>query len=77
MRHAVAATAIEPLLSHLPADTSWFDRGDVQALRRVLSGEHERFVSHLALLQRHDSRVTTKLVEAALTELTHRPGLRA
>jgi glycosyltransferase involved in cell wall biosynthesis len=68
----VAATAIEPLLSHLPRDTRWFPRGDVRELGEVLSRERERFVSHLALLQRHNSRVTTELVDAALTELVSR-----
>ena len=66
---SVAATAIEPLLSHLPQDTRWFARGDVSELQRLLRAEHERFVSHLRLLQRHNARVTTKLVEAALAEL--------
>ncbi len=66
---SVAATAIEPLLSHLPEDTRWFDKGDVGELQRVLRREHARFASYLRLAQRHDASVTTKLVEVALSEL--------
>lgn len=65
----VAATAIEPLLSHLPEDTRWFDPGDVPGLQRVLRREHARFVSHLRLSRRHNASVTTKLVEVALSSL--------
>lgn len=65
----VAATRIEPLLSHLPGETRWFDRGDVAELKRVLLDEHARFRSHLRLAQRHDAAVTTKLVEVALERL--------
>ena len=32
----VAATAIEPLLSHLPQDTRWFGPGDVKGLQGVI-----------------------------------------
>jgi glycosyltransferase involved in cell wall biosynthesis len=65
----VAATRIEPLLSHLPEETRWFERGDVEGLQRVLRGEYQRFRSHLRLAQRHDAGVTTKLVEVALEGL--------
>jgi glycosyltransferase involved in cell wall biosynthesis len=68
----VAATRIEPLLSHLPEDTRWFAPGDVEELQRVLMREHERFLSRLRLAQRHDATVTAKLVELALTELVRR-----
>jgi len=66
----VAASAIEPLLSHLPPETRWFGRGEGEELQRVLRREYARFVSHLRLAQRHDATVTTKLVEAALSGLT-------
>jgi glycosyltransferase involved in cell wall biosynthesis len=68
----VAATAIEPLLSHLAEDTRWFDPGDVQGLGGVLARERQRFASRLRLAQRHDASVTAKLVEVALTELARR-----
>jgi glycosyltransferase involved in cell wall biosynthesis len=71
----VAATAIEPLLSHLPEDTRWFDAGDVGALARVLRREHARFASSLRLAQRHDATSTTKLVEVALTKLVRPTGV--
>jgi glycosyltransferase involved in cell wall biosynthesis len=65
----VAATAIEPLLSHLPDGTRWFEPGDVQELGRILGREHARFRSRLRLARRHDASVTARLVEVALTNL--------
>jgi glycosyltransferase involved in cell wall biosynthesis len=65
----VAASRIEPLLSHLPEETRWFDPGDTQELQRVLEREHRRFRSHLRLAQRHDAGVMTKLIEVALSDL--------
>jgi len=74
----VAATRIEPLLSHLPEETRWFDPGDVQELQRLLERERRRFHSHLRLAQRHDATAMTKLVEVALSGLAasnHAPAL--
>jgi glycosyltransferase involved in cell wall biosynthesis len=68
----VAAARIEPLVSHLPKETRWFERGDVDGLRAVLEREHERFRSRLRLAQRHDASVMTKLVEVALKGLSQR-----
>jgi glycosyltransferase involved in cell wall biosynthesis len=65
----VAATAIEPLLSHLPQDTRWFVRGDADELQALLRREYARFLAHLRRAQRHDAAATTKLVEVALSEL--------
>jgi glycosyltransferase involved in cell wall biosynthesis len=65
----VAATRIEPLLSHLPAETRWFERGEVAELEGILLAEYARFRSHLRLAQRHDAAVMTKLVEVALERL--------
>jgi glycosyltransferase involved in cell wall biosynthesis len=65
----VAATRIEPLLSHLPERTRWFAPGDVQELRRILEREYQRFRSHLRLAQRHDATAMTRLVEGALSGL--------
>jgi glycosyltransferase involved in cell wall biosynthesis len=65
----VAATRIEPLLSHLPEDTRWFEPGDVRELQSILERERRRFHSHLRLAQRHDATTMTKLVEVALSGL--------
>jgi glycosyltransferase involved in cell wall biosynthesis len=65
----VAATRIEPLRSHLPEETRWFDLGDVGELQRILERERRRFHSHLRLAQRHDATAMTKLVEIALSGL--------
>jgi glycosyltransferase involved in cell wall biosynthesis len=65
----VAATRFQPLLSHLPEETRWFEQGDVAELEQVLRREYLRFVSHLRLAQRNDATVTTKLVEVALQRL--------
>jgi glycosyltransferase involved in cell wall biosynthesis len=72
----VAATRIEPLLSHLGERTRWFEPGDVEGLREVLAREHERFRSRLRLAQRHDAAVTAKLVEVALSGLLTVASLR-
>ena len=66
----VAAAAIEPLLSHLGEDTTWFTAGDAEELGRILDREYARFRSHLRLAQRHNAAVTTKLIEGALARLT-------
>jgi glycosyltransferase involved in cell wall biosynthesis len=65
----VAASSIEPLLSHLPEETRWFQPGDIQAIQQLFEREHRRFHSHLRLAQRHDAGVMTKLVEVALNGL--------
>jgi glycosyltransferase involved in cell wall biosynthesis len=65
----VAATRIQPLLSHLPQETIWFERGDVAELEQLLRREYLSFVSHLRRRQRNDAAVTTKLVEVALGNL--------
>lgn len=65
----VAATRIEPLLSHLPQDTSWFEVGDVEGLARLLRGEQGRFDAHLRRCHRNSSTVMTKLVEGSLSRM--------
>jgi len=65
----VAASRIQPLLSHLGEDTRWFEQGDVAGLRAVLEREYARFRSHLRLAQRHDAADMAKLVEVALGAL--------
>lgn len=73
----VAACGVEPLLSHLPEDTRWFERGDSDELQRVLRREHARFASRLRLAQRHDASSMTKLVELALAGLIGSNGSSA
>ena len=68
----VAATSIQPLVSHLPPDTRWFGPGDVKGLQGVMRREYARFVSHLRSAQRHDAVATAKHVEVALAELVRR-----
>jgi glycosyltransferase involved in cell wall biosynthesis len=70
----LAATRIEPLVSHLSEETRWFEPGDTDGLRRVLEREHLRFRSHLRLAQRHDAAAMTKLVEVALSGMIHSPA---
>jgi glycosyltransferase involved in cell wall biosynthesis len=70
----VAATRIQPLLSHLPRETPWFQPGDVDELRRILLRERQRFCSRLRTAQRHDAAVTVKLVEVALSRSCRHPG---
>jgi glycosyltransferase involved in cell wall biosynthesis len=65
----VAATRIEPLLSHLPDDTSWFDVGDVEGLTRLLRSAHSRFEAHMRRAQRNSTTVMTRSVEGALGRL--------
>ncbi|HEY7951638.1 MAG TPA: glycosyltransferase [Solirubrobacteraceae bacterium] len=71
----VAATRIQPLLSHLPEETYWFEPGDVDGLQDILMRERARFVSRLRLAQRHDAAVMAKHVEVALRGLS-RAGSR-
>lgn len=41
----IAATRIQPLLSHLPPDTRWFEPGDALELRYLLKREYQRFLA--------------------------------
>jgi hypothetical protein len=65
----IAATRIEPLLSHLPQDTSWFEVGDVEGLARLLRNEHGRFEAELRRCHRNSAGVMTRLVAGALSRL--------
>jgi hypothetical protein len=62
----VAATRIEPLLSHLPEDTRWFEVGDAPGLQRLMRAEYARFCAHRRRCQRYGANVMTRLVEGAL-----------
>jgi glycosyltransferase involved in cell wall biosynthesis len=52
----IAATRIEPLLSILPSDTTWFDVGDVNALGTILRREYERFQASDEASTRYSAR---------------------
>lgn len=63
----VAASRIEPLLSHLPDDTAWFDLGDTASLTRILQ---EQEAAHRSAMDKVDRFVwarTAQLTSAALT----------
>ncbi len=70
----VAATRIEPLLSHLPEDTRWFPAGDVEALAAVLRAEHARFEANLRRCHRNTAPIMVKQVELLLGELLQGHG---
>lgn len=65
----VIATRIEPLLSHLPADTRWFEVGDGDALTGLLREEYARFTTHLQRCQRYNAAAMTQTVERLLTRV--------
>jgi glycosyltransferase involved in cell wall biosynthesis len=65
----VAATRIEPLLSHLPDDTIWFEHGDVEELSRLLRSEHSRYQAYMRRVHRNSATVMVRMVEVALTRL--------
>jgi glycosyltransferase involved in cell wall biosynthesis len=72
----VAATRIEPLVSHLPEDTRWLEVGDADGLRRLLRAEYARFCARRRRSERYGANVMTRLVESALVrtlELDRRP----
>ena len=65
----VAASRIEPLVSHLPEQTRWFEPGDVAGLTRLLQRERDRFAASLRHSRLRDADTTTTLVELALRRL--------
>jgi hypothetical protein len=65
----VAATRIQPLLSHLPEETRWFEAGDVEGLAELLRAEHARFRAHSRRCHRNSASVMTRHVEGALRRL--------
>jgi glycosyltransferase involved in cell wall biosynthesis len=71
----VAATRIQPLQSHLPDSTLWFEPGDAVELRFLLRREHQRFEADLRRCHRHATITTAKLVERSLTALVQRGRL--
>jgi glycosyltransferase involved in cell wall biosynthesis len=62
----VCAARIEPLRSHLPEDTRWFEVGDVDGLARLLRAEHARFTAHLRRCERYSATAMTERVAQLL-----------
>lgn len=65
----VACTEIQPMLSHLPADTSWFAPGDVDELRVLMRQERRRHAAQLARAHRYTWRTTGSWVYRHLVQL--------
>jgi glycosyltransferase involved in cell wall biosynthesis len=60
----VAATRIQPLVSHLPPSVSWLHPGDWEGLRDVLRRHYGQFTAGLAECHRHtNGRVCTMVSE--------------
>ena len=68
----VASTEIQPMLSHLPADTQWFTPGDVSELCYLLRQERRRHAVELKRAHRYTWRNTGAWVHRHLTELVAR-----
>lgn len=70
----VAATRIEPLLSHLPADTEWFDVGDNDALIAILNRSHSDYLASTSKSRRFTSSRTAALTARALERHFEKTG---
>lgn len=68
----VAATAIEPLLSHLPFGTRWFSLGDVAELTYLLKDERRSHGERVAQAHRHTWHNTGAWVYRLLRALVDR-----
>jgi len=62
----LAASRIEPLLSHLPEDTQWFEPGDRDALAGILVSACEAQQRAMQRAHRHTWRGTAELTGRAL-----------
>jgi glycosyltransferase involved in cell wall biosynthesis len=62
----VAATEIQPLLSHLPDGTQWFTPGDPDELRFVLRQTYRRWQATERRVHRYTTMNTARWVERAL-----------
>jgi glycosyltransferase involved in cell wall biosynthesis len=73
----LAATRIEPLISHLPAETRWFEPRDIDTLQQILKSEYERFQTHKRACERFTASALGRRVADALgrmVEATKRTG---
>lgn len=64
----IAATRIEPLTSHLPLPTRWFERGDPAALADVLRSRHREFEARRSLATKYTDERTCTIVSAILQD---------
>ncbi len=62
----VAASRIQPLVSHLPEDTRWFEPGDWRALESILVAAREDQLRSAARAHRHTWERTGRLASEAL-----------
>jgi len=62
----VAATRIQPLLSHLPPESLWFGVGDWQRLRELLRERHRECSLKLTQSHRYTNALTCRLVSDGL-----------
>jgi glycosyltransferase involved in cell wall biosynthesis len=63
----IAATRIEPLLSHLPERTRWFDPGDIAALRGLMREASDGFEAARAERERYTEATMSERVSAVLS----------
>jgi glycosyltransferase involved in cell wall biosynthesis len=68
----IAAARIEPLVSILPAETNWFELGDVDALASIMRGEFERFKECDRTSLRYSASALGQGIAAALDRLVQR-----
>src|SRR5207237_661162 len=66
----VAATRIQPLISHLPEDTRWFELGDRKQLSELLTNEYRAFVADRDVRRGHTWAKTAELVARSLEGLS-------
>ncbi len=62
----VAATSIQPLLSHLPRETRWFAVADWQGLSELLRERQREFSTELEQSRRYTNALTCRLVSEGL-----------
>jgi hypothetical protein len=69
----VAATRIQPLVSHLPDTTRWFELGDAVELQYLLRREYQRYEAYMRRAHRHPALTIAKLVERSLGAIATKP----
>ncbi|MCP9488908.1 MAG: hypothetical protein MSC31_03430 [Solirubrobacteraceae bacterium MAG38_C4-C5] len=64
----VAASRIQPLLSHLPSDTAWFSVGDVDGLTEILRTHHAEYLEAMAKMHAYTWSRTAEAVGASISK---------
>jgi hypothetical protein len=62
----IAASRIEPLISHLPAETLWFEHGDWQGLRELLRARYGEFLAQDQACHRYTNALMCQRVSEQL-----------